>query len=515
VSSPSVATVPSGPAALTGASLWSAAVAVALANFLAGLDMSIANVSVPNISGGLGVSTSQGTWVITSYAVAEAITVPLTGWLVERFGMVRVFVSAIIGFGICSALCGLAPSLGFLVLFRVLQGLAGGPLMPLSQTVMMKIFPRKLQSVGTAIWAMTTIMGPILGPILGGTLCDNLGWPAIFWVNVPIALVCGPIVLRKIGAYETATRQVRVDGVGLGLLVLWVGALQTVVDLGKEYDWFASPMIVGLALVAVIAFAAFLIWELTEREPIVALKVFRHRGFSTLMITMALTFGAFFAANVLTPLWLQSNMGYTATWAGYANATFGLSALIAAPLASRLASRPDTRMPVFAGVLFIALIALLRSDGNSQMTFWQVSFWVFLMGVGLPFFFLPLSSAALGSVEPQEVTSAAGLMNFIRTLAGAVGTSIINTAWDNSTSRNHAELAGILNDASGAAAGLTHGGLSQAQAVSSIDQIVTDQAIMLATNHVFLGCAVALAIAACCIWLSPKPKHVADTSGLH
>jgi DHA2 family multidrug resistance protein len=500
---------------LAGASLWSAAILLAVANFLAVLDMSIANVSVPNIAGGLAASTSEGTWIITSYAVAEAIIVPLTGWLVGRFGTVRVFVTSIAAFGVCSALCGLANSLGLLVAFRVLQGLAGGPLMPLSQTLLLQIFPKKQQPVAITIWAMTTIVAPILGPIFGGILCDNVGWPSIFWVNVPVALICAPIIWRMIRSYETPTRVTKVDGVGLSLLVVWVGALQLVLDLGKDRDWFSSPSIVMLTTVAVIGFVAFLIWELTEKEPIVSLRVFRHRGFSMSMITLALAFGAFFASNVLTPLWLQTGMGYTATMAGYATAGLGLTALFAAPVAGKLSARVDPRLLVFAGVLWLGIFTFLRTGGTSDMTFGQVLFSVMIMGFGMPFFFLPLTSAALGSVDPSEVAAAAGLQNFIRTVAGAFGTSIVNTVWENGVTRNHAELANVLNDTTGAINGLTQGGMSHGQAIGSINQIVNGQAIMLSTNQVFMGCAVAFLIAACAIWLSPKPKHAADTSAVH
>lgn len=503
------------PPELTGAALWSAAILLAMANFLAVLDTSIANVSVPNIAGGLAVSTSEGTWVITSYAVAEAITVPLTGWLVGRFGIVRVFVTAMIGFGVCSALCGLAPSLALLVTFRVLQGVAGGPLMPLSQTLLMQIFPKKLQPVATTLWAMTTIIGPILGPIFGGTLCDNVGWPSIFWVNVPIALICAPIVWRMIRRYETPTRRARVDGVGLSLLVLWVGALQIVLDLGKDHDWFASNLIVLLSLVAVLGLGAFLIWELTDPEPIVSLRVLRHRGFSMSLVTLALAFGSFFASNVLTPLWLQTGMSYTATWAGYATAGLGVTALFAAPIAAQLTNRMDPRWLVFGGILWLGLIALLRTDANAQMTFGQVSFWVCMMGIGMPFFFLPLTTAALGSVEPGEVAAAAGLLSFVRTLSGAFGTSVVNTAWENGVTRNHADLAGILNNANQTVDNLVGTGMGHDQALSSLEQIVNGQAVMLSTNHVFMGCAVAFLIAACAIWLSPRPRPGVDASGVH
>jgi MFS transporter, DHA2 family, multidrug resistance protein len=314
-------------AALTGATLWLTGILLAAANFLAVLDMTIANVSVPNIAGNLGASNSQGTWVITSYSVAEAITVPLTGWLAGRFGAVRVFVTAMVGFGICSALCGLASSLSGLVLFRVMQGFAGGPLLPLSQTLLLRIFPKKQQPAAMGLWAMTTLIAPILGPILGGQLCDNLGWPSIFWINVPIALIVAPIIFGLLKRVETPTEKKPVDTIGLALLVIAVGSLQIMLDLGKDYDWFESPIIRSLGIAALVGFTAFLIWEITETNPIVNLRVFRHRGFATSMVTMSLVFGAFYACNVLTPLWLQSNMGYTATWAGYVSGMMGILAL--------------------------------------------------------------------------------------------------------------------------------------------------------------------------------------------
>ena len=241
--------------------LWSAAGLLATANFLAVLDITIANVSVPNIAGNLGVSSSQGLWVITSYAVAEAITVPLTGWLAGRFGALRVFCTAMAGFGLFSALCGLSTSLEMLVLFRVLQGVAGGPLIPLSQTLLLLIFPKKQQPVALALWSMTTLIAPIVGPILGGQLCDNLGWPSIFYVNVPIAFVCAPLSFWLLRSKETPTSKTRVDGIGLLLLVVWVGALQIMLDLGKEHDWFESTMVVWLAIIAIVGFLAFLIWR--------------------------------------------------------------------------------------------------------------------------------------------------------------------------------------------------------------------------------------------------------------
>ena len=313
---------------MSGAALWIGGGLLALANFMAVLDTTIANVSVPNIAGGLAVSPSQGTWVITSYDVAEAITVPLTGWLARRFGAVRVFVLAMLGFGLFSALCGLAPSLGMLIVFRVGQGLAGGPMMPLSQTLLRRIFPERLQPAALGLWGMTVVVGPIAGPLLGGILCDAAGWPWVFYINVPIALVAGFFAWQVLHGAETETQRDPVDFVGLGLLILWIGALQYMLDRGKDLDWFQSPLIVALALVAIVGFAAFVIWELTDSHPIVDLRIFRHVGFTTATLIMCLTFGCFFASVVLVPLWLQTSLGYTAEWAGRVTAWQGVLAVV-------------------------------------------------------------------------------------------------------------------------------------------------------------------------------------------
>jgi DHA2 family multidrug resistance protein len=495
--------------------LWSAAGLLAAANFLAVLDITIANVSVPNIAGNLGVSSSQGLWVITSYAVAEAITVPLTGWLARRFGTLRVFVSAMAGFGLFSALCGLSNSLGMLVLFRVLQGFAGGPLIPLSQTLLLQIFPKKQQPIALALWAMTTLIAPVVGPILGGQLCDNLGWPSIFWVNVPIAFVCAPIVWFLLQTHETQTTKARVDGIGLLLLVIWVGALQIMLDLGKEHDWFESAMVCWLAVVAVIGFLAFLIWELTENEPIVSLKVFRHRGFAASMIALPLAFGAFFAGNVLTPLWLQTNMGYTATWAGYVSGTIGILAIVVAPVAAQLSTRIDPRRIVLVGILWLALTIFMRGSATSDMDYWQIATWVFLGGIGLPLFFLPLTGMALASVDPEETAGAAGVMSFIRTLSGAVATSIVNTVWEDGASANQSEISGTLNGAQAAIDGLMQTGMSHDQAIGALTNIVYGQAVMLSTNQVFLASAACFLIAAVAICLASRPTRAASSGMGH
>ncbi len=481
---------------------------LAIANFIAVLDMTIANVSMATIAGSLGISSSQGTWVITSYAVAEAIIVPLTGWLAARFGAVRVFTTAMMMFGVFSALCGVAHSLEMLVFGRIMQGLAGGCLMPLSQTLLMRIFPKERAPAAMALWAMTTLIAPVLGPILGGSICDNLSWPFIFFINVPIALGCAPLIARTLARFESVKIKAPIDMVGLILLVIFVGALQLMLDLGKEHDWFASVEIRALAAIAIIGFLAFLAWELTDKNPIVDLKVFRHRGFTASVFTLSLGYGSMFGANVLTPLWLQSYMGYTSTWAGMTTAWSGTTAVLMAPIAGMLmAKKLDPRRMVFIGLMWIAAVMLLRTYVTMDVTYWQIAIPLILMGFGMPFFFVPLTALSLGSVEEHETASAAGLQNFLRTMSGAVTTSLVTTAWDDKTVVAHAELAGLTDQSGETLRTLAASGMSQDAAVSQLNNLVQSQSVMIATNQLMFVVAVAFAIAAFAIWLAPRPSR--------
>ncbi|MBX3485659.1 DHA2 family efflux MFS transporter permease subunit [Phenylobacterium sp.] len=504
-----------GPAPLTGARLMTAALLLGLANFMVVLDTTIANVSVPHIAGALAVSPSQGTWVITSYSVAEAITVPLTGWLAQRFGPVKVFAAGMAGFGLFSLLCGLAPSFGMLVAFRICQGLCGGPIMPMSQTLLLGIFPKDKGPQALGLWSMTTVVAPIAGPILGGLISDNAHWSWIFLINIPVAAIVGFGAYRMLIGQEAATRRAPVDYVGLGLLVLWVGSMQIMLDKGKELDWFGSPFIVGLAIVAVVGFAAFLIWELTSQNPIVNLRVFRHRGFVIGVTTLSLTFGAFFASVVLIPLWLQTTMGYTATWAGYAGCLNGVLAVIMSPIVARLVGRYDTRLLVSFGVFWMAGVALWRAFYTTDATFWDIAIPQFVLGFAMPFFFIPTTSLSLSSVLPEETAAAAGLQNFLRTTSAAFATSIMTTAWDNTSSAQRSILAGALPDPQRALDAMTARGLSPDQALHQLESLVQVQGVMISTNRMFLATAVVFAVAASVIWIAPKPTRAAPPGGGH
>jgi len=498
-------------APLQGAALWLTAVMLAIANFIAVLDMTIANVSMASIAGSLGISSSQGTWVITSYSVAEAIVVPLTGWLAARFGAVRVFTTAMMLFGVFSALCGFSGSLSMLVFGRIMQGLSGGCLMPLSQTLLTRIFPKERAPAAMALWAMTTLVAPVLGPILGGWICDNLSWPFIFFINVPIALGCAPLIARTLARFESVKIKAPIDVVGLILLVIFVGALQLMLDLGKEHDWFASVEIRALAAIAIIGFLAFLAWELTDSNPIVDLKVFRHRGFTAAVFTLSLGYGSMFGANVLTPLWLQSYMGYTSTWAGMTTAWSGTTAVLMAPVAGlMMAKKLDPRRIVFFGLMWIAAVMLLRTYVTMDVTYWQIAIPLILMGFGLPLFFVPLTTLALGSVDEHETASGAGLQNFLRTMSGAITTSLVTTAWDDKATTAHAELAGLADRNGDVVRTLSASGMSHEAAVNQLNGMVQSQSVMIATNQLMFVVAIAFAVAACAIWLAPRPSRVID-----
>lgn len=500
------------PQPLTGAALVIGTLCLAMANFLAILDTTIANVSVSNIAGSLGTSTSQGTYVITSYAVAEAISVPLTGWLASRFGALRVFVICLLMFGVFSTLCGMATSMNMLVLFRVFLGFSGGPLMPLSQTLMMRIYPKDKGHVAIGIWSMTTLVAPIMGPILGGVICDQFSWHYIFICKTPFAIAAGFMCWKMLQRYETQTAKSRIDVVGLVLLVVWVSALQIMLDEGKDHDWFASTRIVILAIIALIGFISFLIWELTERNPVVDLKVFRHRGFTTSMVTLSLAFGAFFGITVLTPLWLQIYMGYTATIAGYSTAMMGVLAVFLAPLVATLATKIDPRPLVFAGVLWLGLWTLFRSQADMSMTFSQISLPMLFQGIGMPLFFVPLTGIALGCVLEREMDSAAGLMNFIRTLSGAFATSMVNTSWENKTRYVHAELSGLIDKNEIATNAMLNNGMLMDEVRGTMEWMLQGQSVMVATNHIFMVIATIFAVAAMIIWFAPKPTRTSISS---
>lgn len=494
-----------GPQPLTGGAFALAIFVLALANFMAVLDINVVNVAIPYMAGSLGVSNNEGTWVITSYAIAEAIVVPLTGWLAGRFGGVKVFIIAVIGFGICSVLCGLSVSFPMLMIGRVAQGLMGAPLMPTSQTLLLRIAPPAQRNMAIGIWSMTTIAAPVAGPWFGGQIADTIGWQWLFLINVPVAIACALLAWRLLGKRETEIVRQPIDYVGLGLLIVWVSALQLMLDNGQDKDWFGSAFIVTCAVISLIGFVAFVIWEMTDAHPIVDLKVFRHRSFVISAITMFFSMGSFAGTLVIIPLWLQTNMAYTATSAGRMIALTGLLGVFIAPVAAGLLSKVDPRALVSLGLTLCCGAILWRISFASNMTFTQLAIPEMAIGLGLPFFFVTITSLSMSQMAPEEIASASGLANFIRTTSTAFATSLVTTYWSNDAVRSRVELTGVLHQPETVTGALQSGGFTQPQALSTLSDLVQSQAVMLATNHVFLTLGTIFGLSALAIWLAPKP----------
>ena len=481
-----------------------AGLALAFANFMVILDLTIANVSIPHIAASLGVSLEQGAWVITSYAIAEAICVPLTGWIALRFGSVRTFLFSMVGFGVFSMLCGLSVSIEMLVLCRIGQGIFGAFLMPMSQTLLLRVFPPEQQNLAMGMWAMTLLLGPALGPIIGGWLTDNWSWHWIFLINVPIAVIAtigSAFLLRPI---ETDRQIIPIDYVGLILLVIWVGCLQIILDIGRNHDWFSDPLIVALAITSAIAFLIFVIWELTEDNPMVDLRVLRHRGLSVSLVVLSISFGGYFAGFVIVPQWQQAWLGFTATQAGYSSSFTAIAALLTAP-------RFDPRLLISAGIVWLAVIGLTRTLWTTDSDFWTLSSPQFVMGLGMTFLMLPIMTLTLNTVEKHEVASAAGLQSFMRTIATAFATSISLTYWGDTQRATRNDIVAVL-EPSAADSAISGLGFSPEAALQLLSNMVEQEATTLSLIHVFWTTSVMLFIAAALIWLAPRPKREGGVS---
>ena len=514
------ASAPTAAAALSplqGAELVLGTIALSLATFMNVLDTSIANVSIPAISGDLGVSPSQGTWVITSFAVANAISVPLTGWLTQRFGPVRLFVTSIVLFVFASWLCGLAPNIGMLIAFRVLQGFVAGPMIPLSQTLLLASYPAAKAGTAMAMWAMTVLVAPVAGPLLGGWITDNISWPWIFYINIPVGLIAAAITWSIYRKRDPGSRSLPFDYVGLGLLVLWVGAMQIMIDKGKELDWFGSTQIVVLAAVAVIGFAFFLAWELTEKHPIVDLRLFFGRNFLMGTLSLSVAYGLFFGNVVLLPLWLQQYMGYTATWAGLATAPVGILAIIISPWVGKNVAKIDPRRLATVAFLGFALVLVMRSHFNTQADFRTILIPTVLQGAAMAFFFIPLQAIIFSGLTPDRMPAAAGLSNFVRITAGAIGTSIFTTIWENRAVLHHAELAENINGANNAATAtlgqLGASGYDGNQALATVNRMIDVQAYTMAVDDMFFISGLLFIALIVLLWATKPVKNVAVDAG--
>ena len=484
-------------------------IAASLATFMEVLDTSIANVAIPTIAGNLAVSANQGTWVISSYGLAAAVVVPLTGWIAKRFGEVRVFCTSVVLFTIASAMCGMATSLPMLVFCRFLQGLVSGPMVPLSQALLLANYPPQKRGMAMAIWAMTVVVAPICGPLLGGYITDNMTWPWIFYINAPIGLIAGFIVWTILGQRETATEKKPIDAIGLALLVIGVGALQLMLDNGNDLDWFNSSVIVTLCCTSIVALVFFVAWELTDEHPIVDLTLFSKPNFRYGVIAMAVGYMSFFAMTVLFPLWLQTVMGYTATWAGVATSPVGLFALILSPIIGRNIHRMDLRVLASIAYIVFAITAFWFSTFNLDTSLSEVYLPRLVQGIAVACFFVPINQIIMSGIQPVKLAAASGLSNFFRTISGSLGTAIVVTLWDRRTQAHEVRLAESFTSSGSSTLDYIHRlnnlGISGDRAYGYVQNQIHAQGAMMATSDVFWGISILFVCLIGFVWFTKPP----------
>lgn len=494
------------PASFTPPSLLLTTIGLSLATFMQVLDTTIANVALPTISGNLGVSSEQGTWVITSFAVSNAIALPLTGWLSRRFGEVKLFLWATLLFVMASFLCGISTSMPELVGFRVVQGMVAGPLYPMTQTLLIAVYPPAKRGMALALLAMVTVVAPIAGPILGGWITDSYSWPWIFFINVPIGLFAAFVVRQQMATRPVSTSRQPMDYVGLITLIIGVGALQIVLDKGNDLDWFESNFIIIGSVISAIGLAAFVIWEMTDDHPVVNLRLFAFRNFRFGTICLVGGYAGFFGINLILPQWLQTQMGYTATYAGLAVAPLGVLPVLMSPFVGRYAHKFDLRLLAGLAFLAIGLSCFMRADFTSQVDFTHIAVVQLFMGAGVALFFMPTLSILLSDLPPSQIADGSGLATFLRNLGGSFAASLTTWIWIRRANQHHAYLSENVNayEPTTRHALETLGGASN-QAYAQLDSMVTSQAYMMSTVDYFYMMGWIFLSLILIIWLAKPP----------
>ncbi len=407
---------------------WIVAIAVMFATFMEVLDTTVVNVSLPHIAGNLSATIDESTWVLTSYLVANAIVLPLTGWLATTFGRKRLLMTSVTGFTISSLLCGLAPNLPSLVFFRLVQGATGGAMQPLSQAVLLEAFPPHDRGRAMGFWGLGIVVAPILGPVLGGYLTDVYSWRWVFYINLPVGIVS--LIMTQLYVFDPPylRRETnRIDYWGIGLLAIWVGSLQLVLDLGQERDWMSSSFIMTLAIISGIGVVAFLVRELTAAEPVVDLRVFKLRSYATGVFLMTTLGFVLYGSLVLLPIMLQTLLGYPSLQAGIAMAPRGIGSLIGMPLVGIMIGRIDARKMVAFGLILGAITLFWLGALNLQAGYWDIFWPQFFQGLGLSALFVPLTTISMDPIPRERMGNATSLFNLMRNLGGSIGIATTGT----------------------------------------------------------------------------------------
>jgi DHA2 family multidrug resistance protein len=494
---------------ITGWTLVLLTLSLSLGIFMNVLDISIANVAIPTIAGDLGISPNQGTWVITSFSVTTAIFLPLTGWLSRRFGEVKLFLFSTAGFTLFSVLCGLSSNLTMLVIFRVLQGAVAGPMIPLSQSLLLSNYPDDKKGFATSLWAMTAVVAPICGPVIGGWITDNYTWPWIFYINIPVGIFSVIVTGIILSGRDTPISKPRIDLIGIILLTIGIGSLQVLLDQGHDLDWFNSNIIVALTVTSVVALTFLVAWELTDDQPIVDLTLFKRRNFAIGTIALSLGFLIYFGNVVIFPLWLQTQMNYTPTWAGLAAAPVGIFPVLITPLIGKLVNKVDLRILTSMGFIAFALSSLWSANYTTDVSYMKLIQPRLLQGIGIAFFFTPLISIIISGIPGHRIASALGLANFFRILGGSFGTSISVTMWNDRATLHNSQLVEQVTHYNPVSIDELHTlsdiGFTNNANYEVVSRIIENQAYMLSTNDLFwLGGYIFLGLLTI-IWFTKPP----------
>ena len=460
-------------------------IGLSLGTFIQILDTSIANVAVPSIAGDLGVSPQEGTWVITSFAVSNAIILPLTGWLSNRFGGLRLFIWSTILFSLTSFLCGIAPTFPLLVVARVLQGAVAGALIPLSQGLLLIHFPEERKGLALGCWATVVVVAPVLGPVLGGWITDDYGWPWIFYINIPIGVFSAFLTWSILKGRDNSLVKTPIDVIGLCFLVIGVASFQIFLDKGQELDWLNSDFIITLMALALVFLTLFIVWSLYTEHPVVEFSFFKDRNFRISTVLSALIYLVFFGTTVLVPLWLQTQQGYTPFMAGMAVMPIGLIPIVLSPVLGQLLGQLSLRLLSALSFSIFAYTSFWMSNFTTDVSLEEIMIIRFIQGLGVTFFFLPMLTLALSKIEKKSISSASGVYNFIRlVIGGGAGTALYVTFWSRREILHHSQLGEAVNpfrqvtqQAYGVMESLQIHGQTLTQFV---DDLVTNQASMLA-----------------------------------
>jgi DHA2 family multidrug resistance protein len=507
---------------------WIVATAVMFATFMEVLDTTVVNVSLPHIAGSLSASVDEATWVLTSYLVANAIILPMTGWLANYFGRKRMLQAAVFGFTAASFLCGMAQTLPMLIFFRIVQGATGGALQPLSQAVMLEAFPPQDRGKAMAFWGLGIVVAPMLGPVIGGYLTDNFSWRWVFYINLPVGLAS--IVMTRLFIFDPPYIRRQSGGIdywGMGLLAVGVGALQIVLDKGQEEDWFASSWIVALGVVAVAGIAIFVIHEIRARDPVVHLRVFKVRTYSAGVFLMTVLGFVLYGSMLLVPIFLQTLLGYPALDAGIAMAPRGLGSFLMMPLVGTVLGRFDPRKVLAVGLVGASWTLYSLSRLNLDAGYWDIFWPQFIQGASLAMTFVPLTTATMDPIPREEMGNATSMFNLMRNIGGSMGIATATTFLFRRQQLHTHLLAVDVNPYNPQtqiflkgvqSAMISHGSdphTAVSQSYGAIWGMVERQASMLAFVDTFRAMAVVFLLMLPLLFIMKRPKHPRAGAAMH